>query len=995
MPFLAPALATPILGGLLTVGQLVSTAGAIGLQLIAQEMARAEAEKRAAAVRGSELSERFGIVNRDIIFGTCATRGVFCPPTNAFGPSNDTVEQVHLLSSWRISAINRVWREGAWHGLSGGDARGTRVEGTEAEIYHRWKPGRMDQAADALLISNSGGRRASTARGAGIAYSVTTSIYHQEHLTNPEKLVQEVTGPLLYDPRGDSTAGGTGNQRWDDPDTWAGRPDNPALQILALLRGLRNGSELVAGLGLPAARTRIAETALAANICDEIVDGEYRYSNSMILKCGDENTTAMAIAVALISMAGTWVPAFGGGFPQAGASLPIAATLSDADIVWRLPVDHEMARHPHALVNTVTGTYPDPAKGYEGASYGVRSIASALTADGRRRATTIDYPGVRSAKQAQRLTDIYLRSNRHEGRLICTLGARHNHLQFGEKIRIQSAELGIDQEFIIERRRRRGAREDVAPFGLDVTLQQTGPGVFDPSAYSAALPAPVRPALPVRVSELFSFSVTGVITPGPVGGRDLAAADFAIGWPADPTVTGAEIRWWPTAQPERAQSDVVMRPTAAQRETGNVVSGTPYQAQYRLLTEPDRNAPWTAPVAFTTPVVTEPLVGWDGLSAEVRLLLTDADERMAELSADTVVDAWHDIYAMAGTMLESAQHMRETGDSSARITRETRLLATETEALASEITTFGAAIAGKADASLVDAQGVRVTALEGLTTAQGSSITAINTALPNKAETSTVTALSGTVTAQGASISALSSAMTAVEAQTDAGTANGLVGWEAISAPGGVSARYAITGKVSAGGVEYQGGAFLDVLAGSARWAFISDQVVFIDSAGNPFALFGPGGAVLNSAVVTNLTAGSLNLNELTRDALLSGTSTSGDMGSVTLTGHEAGTTLKVTIAMDATASYQWPTGSGTRTGHLTLYCDDGAGTGRVVATKQFGAASGSSSTASLALDRTVLDIPATRGDKTVRYYYRAETVGGINVTAANCGPTKMFYARR
>ena len=48
----------------------------------------------------------------------------------------------------------------------------------------------------------------------------------------------------LYDPRRDSTVGGSGAQRWSDPSSWTpfggGANDNPVVQIYNLMLGLRD-----------------------------------------------------------------------------------------------------------------------------------------------------------------------------------------------------------------------------------------------------------------------------------------------------------------------------------------------------------------------------------------------------------------------------------------------------------------------------------------------------------------------------------------------------------------------------------------------------------------------------------------------------------------------------------------------------------------------------------------------------------------------------------
>jgi hypothetical protein len=182
---------------------------------------------------------------------------------------------------------------------------------------------------------------------------VVHSVYHREHLQNPADLLFEITGPLLYDPSGDSNVGGSGLQRWNDETTWAGSPNNPALQIYAIQRGLYRGTEKIFGVGLAVTRVPIAEFVLAKSVCDEVVDATPRYACGMIASCGEDNSPGDAIATAMITMAGTWIPAIGGGYVIAGTVRPVRTTLTDADIVWSVDRSWTPARHPNELRNTL------------------------------------------------------------------------------------------------------------------------------------------------------------------------------------------------------------------------------------------------------------------------------------------------------------------------------------------------------------------------------------------------------------------------------------------------------------------------------------------------------------------------------------------------------------------------------------------------------------------------------------------------------------------
>ena len=80
--------------------------------------------------------------------------------------------------------------------------------------------------------------------GVGIAYAVVTARFSPEVHRGVPKLLFELDGARLYDPRRDSSVGGSGPQRWSDPASWCGFGDpaceNPVVQIYNIMLGLRD-----------------------------------------------------------------------------------------------------------------------------------------------------------------------------------------------------------------------------------------------------------------------------------------------------------------------------------------------------------------------------------------------------------------------------------------------------------------------------------------------------------------------------------------------------------------------------------------------------------------------------------------------------------------------------------------------------------------------------------------------------------------------------------
>lgn len=126
--------------------------------------------------------------------------------------------------------------------------------------------GTATQAASTELVSESGGKWTSAHQLKGICYlyvrlEYDTQVFGQTGLPNISAIPR---GKKVYDPRLDSTAGGSGAHRIATPSTWAWS-ENAALCTADYLR------DAIYGLVATAAQTPAAESIIAANVSDEAV----------------------------------------------------------------------------------------------------------------------------------------------------------------------------------------------------------------------------------------------------------------------------------------------------------------------------------------------------------------------------------------------------------------------------------------------------------------------------------------------------------------------------------------------------------------------------------------------------------------------------------------------------------------------------------------------------------------------------------------------------
>lgn len=166
---------------------------------------------------------------------------------------------------------------------------------TERMVTFRHHRGAGTQDADATLTSAGVGSSSDWRRG--IAYTRFTlkrvsdaEAFERAFPTGVPNLTVEFSGVRCYDPRKDSTNGGSGIHRTGDVLTWE-FTRNPALcaatyQIMAQSDG---------GMGLPASRIIWPSVIAAANICDEIISTpvgtQPRYRCDIVLDTEQDHDT--------------------------------------------------------------------------------------------------------------------------------------------------------------------------------------------------------------------------------------------------------------------------------------------------------------------------------------------------------------------------------------------------------------------------------------------------------------------------------------------------------------------------------------------------------------------------------------------------------------------------------------------------------------------------------------------------------------------------------
>ncbi|MFC5584429.1 phage tail protein [Nitratireductor kimnyeongensis] len=800
MPFIGAAIGAVVsavgavasfIGGLGFLGKLVI---GIGLNLAASALLKQK--QKAPEPTGVKIHTEYGAdVPRQVACGLVGIAGHEIH-VNTFGNDNGWLQDVYQLSDYPCTSLERVAINGEWVTLDAPQANGYRkvTSGEYANLaWIKFHDG-TQVTADPDLVDNANpiDRWGESCVGVGCSYVIVKAKYDREKTVGMPDVFFEFKGAKLYDWRKDSTVGGTGPHRWNDPSTheWT---DNPIVIDYNYRRGLSVNGDLFCGMEMPASDLPLDKFTAAANVCDEIVEGEKRYRCSILLDC--TATHGNNIESIMKACGGVVIDAPDGSWPMIGAAQPVVATITDVDLVVGEPVRWQAKRSMAELVNSISGTHPDPSQLWSMVGYDPVVLDSAIVVDRRTRDLVMDFPTVTSARQAKQLASIYAAENRLEATAEITLRPRWRGLKAGDWITWQSDRYGTLTYLVTESTLY--SLDSQGPRNVRIALQQRDASIYD--AVTVPVPVvPYPPGKPVYLQEVQNLQLAGV-TAG--SGTKLMPA-IQTSWDAieDVTVVGVELEWWPTDDPVSRVSMTVADDQTIAVLTEAVVSDTEYQVRTRLLTSPQRPIAWSAPMAVTTPdqPFTDVSVDYEAIGEFVNEATDwigwNTREEIERARQNIILDIEQD----AANYLDKQQLRRElastTGDMNARWGEDITLITGEQFALSQRLEEFQAETEDD------------FTNITNLFSAE-------------------ISRVDGDVTAN-------SNALTALTAQVDDVSAEANFRMEVTAGASGYASRIGAQARVGGTGNWRSAAWFLDVPSDDqepTRFAAIADQFVFSD----------------------------------------------------------------------------------------------------------------------------------------------------------------------
>ncbi|MGI8395683.1 phage tail protein [Agrobacterium deltaense] len=669
----------------------------VGLSLYQQAKARREARKNQQSTGGVKLSIQMGESNpRSYLIGTRATAG-HRAYINNWGEEENT-PNAYITEVVEISCLPSYagpqGMDAVWFGDTAGtilwnephpDGRGYpiaqyRRNGVDY-LWFKYLDG-SQTTADSFLLSRFAGRAERPYRdtmiGRGCQIVIITARRHEELFRNgfPQGLYQP--RPMrLYDIRKDSSVGGNGPHRWNDPSTWESSNNLP-MMIYNIARGIYyNGRWVHGGRNFSAFRFPVSSWIAAINEADRDMGGGRRQFQGGLEVTVDRDGLEV-IEDLRLGCSGRLAEV--GGRIKALIGAPGAAVYSftDREIVVTADQDYEPFPTVAATHNTITGVYPEPAQRWADKDAAEQSSPELLARDdGERLAVSFRFDAVFISAQVQSLTATMILDEQRWRTHEFTLPPNAAALEPNDPVAWSSDENGYsNKKFLV-------ARIIPMPGRLQrVVIKEIDPSDYDPPSIIVPPVIGWMGPVPVPPQPMYGWQVFPATLPDAEGNPRYPSIEVRCA-PNQDDVSYVRVQVKLTATDElvfdSGDSTVIYEPPYAWVLNAVLAGNADYQARGKFVPASNRPTEWGGWLAVRTPNI-------DGSDITVGLgqVRDDVKNRMKELQ--------HQMDQLAG-IVESLSMSVATSDMDAKLDR---------DVMRSEL--------GGAVASVIDERETRVTA---------------------------------------------------------------------------------------------------------------------------------------------------------------------------------------------------------------------------------------------------------------------------------------------
>lgn len=329
-------------------------------------------------------------------------------------------QRVRAIADCRINKLDKIWVNGELvrdAPLVHGVRTLLRIKNDKGEdrCWATFYDGRPDQVADAYLVAAEPLWTVNH-RLQGVAYVIMEHLWDDD-ISQSFDYRFGGEGALLYDRRLDSTAGGAGTQRWDDPGTWvySANAKVAADHYRSGIRIMAGSSAMWFGVGEASDAVPYAEFAMLADHCDDNVDlkaggTQKRYEVNGLLAADqshEKNLQRLAdqMAARVIDQGGRIA------FRPPLVRTPVV-TITDNDLVRGSKSRIDPGGRIDDMVNKIEGRFVNPAADWKRDDFPAVTVEAYVDDDNGEIADSLDLELETSSERAQRIAKLKIEDSR-------------------------------------------------------------------------------------------------------------------------------------------------------------------------------------------------------------------------------------------------------------------------------------------------------------------------------------------------------------------------------------------------------------------------------------------------------------------------------------------------------------------------------------------------------------------------------------------------------
>lgn len=670
--------------------------------------------------------------------------------------------------------------------------------------------------------------------GRGVAYGVFTARYQNNGLWAGgfPSLTFEISSIPLYDVRKDSSVGGSGTHRWNNPATWQASNNN-MVRAYNVARGIYYGDEWVyGGQDWPAFRLPVASWMAGQNACDVVISGVPQFHGGGMVECDVEIATTIE---ELLRGASGLIAEVGGIYKiRIGAPGAPVYAFTDANVL----VTREQGFSPfpglEETYNIIRLTYTEPTEKWSNKESPERRDATMIASDDNRELPmSVDLPWTLNNPTAQRIGLAALLNGRRFRRHQQYLPPEAWLLEPLDVVSWSSEHNGyINKNFDLEQ------ITGESSLVQGITIRENEPTDYDWNPETDELPyetIPLIPSFPAPQPMMGWQVFPAVLKDNDGEDRRPSIEVHFAGELTD--VSGVRVQVRLEGETEVTfDGEVPYDPTLLTPSVilqGQFLPTTDYEVRGILVPFTDRETEWSEWLAVTTPTVllTDKDVYLPGILDGVNDLVSDATKWIRD--------------GVRQTILEQQRIARLTMDQDFGSY-------TDRQKLRTELVSVQQGVTASYTNSIIVATGPN--------SALSLRIEEVTTYV-NDVVATAIESLSAEIDAQGNALSQAITALSAANVAGDVATANFRM--SASAGTGGAAARIAMEARAGGVGAFKSAGLFIDVPedeADPSRVVILADQFVVADpddSVTQQFPLiFQDGELTLNVANIGTVNAG-------------------------------------------------------------------------------------------------------------------------------------------